>query len=193
MTKAARRDISGWVVLDKPVGMTSTQAVGKVRWLLGAKKAGHAGTLDPLASGRPAWLAHARAMATGAPAPVSSTLLPCATAAACPASSRSSEMPASPAATGSTNAFRSAAASSASSPTAIASPKGPTAVRRSIATCPRVPSARARSRASARTYVPLPQTTSSSLCTGPCVSSRSDSTSTWRGASSTSSPARARS
>ena len=44
-------DISGWVVLDKPVGMTSTQAVGKVRWLFGAAKAGHAGTLDPLASG----------------------------------------------------------------------------------------------------------------------------------------------
>jgi tRNA pseudouridine55 synthase len=51
MTKAARRDISGWVVLDKPVGMTSTQAVGKVRWLRGAKKAGLAGTLAPLASG----------------------------------------------------------------------------------------------------------------------------------------------
>lgn len=43
--------ISGWLVLDKPLGMTSTQALGKVRWLLNAKKAGHAGTLDPLASG----------------------------------------------------------------------------------------------------------------------------------------------
>lgn len=51
MTKVAKRDVSGWVVLDKPVGMTSTQAVGRVRWLLGVKKAGHAGTLDPLASG----------------------------------------------------------------------------------------------------------------------------------------------
>jgi tRNA pseudouridine55 synthase len=43
--------INGWVVLDKPVGMTSTQAVGKVRWLFQAQKAGHAGTLDPLATG----------------------------------------------------------------------------------------------------------------------------------------------
>ncbi len=43
--------IHGWIVLDKPVGMTSTQAVGKVRWLFQAQKAGHAGTLDPLATG----------------------------------------------------------------------------------------------------------------------------------------------
>jgi tRNA pseudouridine55 synthase len=43
--------VDGWVVLDKPAGMTSTQAVGKVRWLLDAQKAGHAGTLDPLATG----------------------------------------------------------------------------------------------------------------------------------------------
>ncbi|CAN0145949.1 unnamed protein product, partial [Chrysoparadoxa australica] len=41
----------GWLVLDKPLDMTSTQAVGKCRWLYNAKKAGHAGTLDPLASG----------------------------------------------------------------------------------------------------------------------------------------------
>ncbi len=41
----------GWVNFDKPYGMTSTQAVGKVRWLYQAQKAGHAGTLDPLASG----------------------------------------------------------------------------------------------------------------------------------------------
>jgi len=46
-----KRPISGWVVLDKPFNMTSTQAVGKVRWLFGALKAGHAGTLDPLATG----------------------------------------------------------------------------------------------------------------------------------------------
>jgi tRNA pseudouridine55 synthase len=39
------------VVLNKPYDMTSTQAVGKVRWLFGAAKAGHAGTLDPLATG----------------------------------------------------------------------------------------------------------------------------------------------
>jgi tRNA pseudouridine55 synthase len=43
--------VNGWIILDKPVGMTSTQAVGKVRWLYQAQKAGHAGTLDPLATG----------------------------------------------------------------------------------------------------------------------------------------------
>lgn len=43
--------IHGWLVLDKPLEITSTQAVGKCRWLYNAKKAGHAGTLDPLASG----------------------------------------------------------------------------------------------------------------------------------------------
>ena len=43
--------IHGWLVFDKPYGMTSTQAVGKTRWLFNAEKAGHGGTLDPLASG----------------------------------------------------------------------------------------------------------------------------------------------
>jgi tRNA pseudouridine55 synthase len=43
--------VHGWVVLDKPIGMTSTQAVGAVRRLFQAQKAGHAGTLDPLATG----------------------------------------------------------------------------------------------------------------------------------------------
>jgi tRNA pseudouridine55 synthase len=43
--------VHGWVVLDKPAGMTSTQAVGAVRRLFAAQKAGHAGTLDPLATG----------------------------------------------------------------------------------------------------------------------------------------------
>jgi tRNA pseudouridine55 synthase len=51
MTKPPKRSISGWIILDKPYGMTSTQAVGKLRWLYGAEKAGHAGTLDPLATG----------------------------------------------------------------------------------------------------------------------------------------------
>src|SRR5215467_1503424 len=46
-----RQKIDGWVVLDKPLGMGSTQAVGKVRWLFAAEKAGHGGTLDPLATG----------------------------------------------------------------------------------------------------------------------------------------------
>ncbi|MEX5727700.1 tRNA pseudouridine55 synthase [Rhodovulum iodosum] len=45
------RDISGWLVVDKPPGMTSNAVVGKVRWAFGAKKAGHAGTLDPAATG----------------------------------------------------------------------------------------------------------------------------------------------
>lgn len=49
--KRQKRNISGWLVFDKPYDMTSTQAVGKVRWLFGAAKAGHAGTLDPLATG----------------------------------------------------------------------------------------------------------------------------------------------
>ena len=43
--------INGWIVLDKRPGMTSTQAVGAVRRLFNAQKAGHAGTLDPLATG----------------------------------------------------------------------------------------------------------------------------------------------
>src|SRR2546423_343635 len=43
--------VHGWVVLDKPPGMTSTQAVSAVRRLFDARKAGHAGTLDPLATG----------------------------------------------------------------------------------------------------------------------------------------------
>lgn len=46
-----KRDVHGWVALDKPVGMTSTQAVAMVKRLFSAKRAGHAGTLDPLASG----------------------------------------------------------------------------------------------------------------------------------------------
>src|SRR5437870_2930315 len=44
-------DIHGWIVLDKSVGMTSTHAVSAVRRLASARRAGHAGTLDPLASG----------------------------------------------------------------------------------------------------------------------------------------------
>jgi tRNA pseudouridine55 synthase len=45
------RKVDGWLVLDKPVGMTSTEAVARVKRLFDAQKAGHAGTLDPLASG----------------------------------------------------------------------------------------------------------------------------------------------
>lgn len=49
--KRVKRDVHGWCVLDKPVGMTSTHAVSVVKRLFQAKRAGHAGTLDPLASG----------------------------------------------------------------------------------------------------------------------------------------------
>ncbi|WP_281825927.1 tRNA pseudouridine(55) synthase TruB [Jannaschia rubra] len=43
--------VHGWLIVDKPAGVTSTQVVGKVRWALDAQKAGHAGTLDPDATG----------------------------------------------------------------------------------------------------------------------------------------------
>ena len=49
--KRVKNKIDGWVVLDKPLGLGSTSAVGRVRWLFGAAKAGHGGTLDPLATG----------------------------------------------------------------------------------------------------------------------------------------------
>ena len=45
------KPINGWVILDKPVDMTSTAAVSAVRRIFDAQKAGHAGTLDPLATG----------------------------------------------------------------------------------------------------------------------------------------------
>lgn len=44
-------NIDGWLIIDKPAGMTSTQVVGKTRWLLHANKNGHTGTLDPFATG----------------------------------------------------------------------------------------------------------------------------------------------
>lgn len=51
MGKRKGRDISGWLVVDKPAGIGSTTVVNKVRWAFDAKKAGHAGTLDPEATG----------------------------------------------------------------------------------------------------------------------------------------------
>lgn len=51
MARKKGRDVSGWLVVDKPAGLTSTAVVNKVRWALDAKKAGHAGTLDPAATG----------------------------------------------------------------------------------------------------------------------------------------------
>ena len=49
--RSSRVEIDGWINLDKPTGVSSTQAVGRLKFLFNAKKAGHAGTLDPLASG----------------------------------------------------------------------------------------------------------------------------------------------
>ncbi|MFL5014442.1 tRNA pseudouridine(55) synthase TruB [Rhizobium sp.] len=49
--KPKGRPISGWLILDKPVDFGSTEAVSKIKWLYKAEKVGHAGTLDPLASG----------------------------------------------------------------------------------------------------------------------------------------------
>jgi tRNA pseudouridine55 synthase len=49
--KRKGRDVSGWIAIDKAVGQTSTSVVASVKRLFGAQKAGHAGTLDPLASG----------------------------------------------------------------------------------------------------------------------------------------------
>ncbi|ENN92851.1 tRNA pseudouridine(55) synthase TruB [Bartonella bovis] len=49
--KKKGRSVSGWIILDKPKGMRSTEAVSQIKWLFNAQKAGHAGTLDPLACG----------------------------------------------------------------------------------------------------------------------------------------------
>ena len=51
MARRKGSPIHGWLILDKPQGMTSTQAVNRVKHLFDAAKAGHAGTLDPLATG----------------------------------------------------------------------------------------------------------------------------------------------
>ena len=50
-TKTPKRQISGWLALDKPLGITSSQAVGVLRRIFRPKKIGHGGTLDPLATG----------------------------------------------------------------------------------------------------------------------------------------------
>jgi tRNA pseudouridine55 synthase len=51
MNKIVRRAISGVLLLDKPVGLTSNAALQKAKWLYRAEKAGHTGTLDPFATG----------------------------------------------------------------------------------------------------------------------------------------------
>ena len=50
-SRKLKTSVHGWLVLDKQKGLTSTQALGKARRLLGGTKAGHGGTLDPLATG----------------------------------------------------------------------------------------------------------------------------------------------
>jgi tRNA pseudouridine55 synthase len=49
--KRRGRPVHGWIIIDKPLGLSSSAAVGKVKRLLDAQKAGHGGTLDPLATG----------------------------------------------------------------------------------------------------------------------------------------------
>lgn len=49
--RVARRPVHGVLLLDKPIGLSSNQALQKAKWLLRAEKAGHTGTLDPLATG----------------------------------------------------------------------------------------------------------------------------------------------
>ena len=44
-------EISGLLLIDKPLGFTSNQTLSKIKWIFSAKKAGHTGTLDPLATG----------------------------------------------------------------------------------------------------------------------------------------------
>ena len=44
-------EISGLLLIDKPLGFSSNQALSKIKWIFSAKKAGHTGTLDPLATG----------------------------------------------------------------------------------------------------------------------------------------------
>jgi len=51
VSRSTRKKIDGWVLLDKPLGPSSTQALARVRRVFDAAKGGHAGTLDPLASG----------------------------------------------------------------------------------------------------------------------------------------------
>ncbi len=50
-TRVPRRPVHGVLLLDKPLGLSSNQALQKAKWLLRAEKAGHTGTLDPLATG----------------------------------------------------------------------------------------------------------------------------------------------
>ena len=50
-SKLKGNNINGWIIIDKPAGITSTGVVSKIKWAFNAKKVGHAGTLDPDATG----------------------------------------------------------------------------------------------------------------------------------------------
>ena len=50
-TRVQRRPVHGVLLLDKPLALSSNHALQKAKWLLRAEKAGHTGTLDPLATG----------------------------------------------------------------------------------------------------------------------------------------------
>ena len=64
--KKIRKPIHGVLLLNKPRGISSTQALGRAKWLIGAEKAGHTGTLDPLADGLlPLCFGHATKLAHG--------------------------------------------------------------------------------------------------------------------------------
>ena len=51
IVKALRQEINGLLIIDKPLGFSSNQALSKIKWLFNPKKVGHTGTLDPLATG----------------------------------------------------------------------------------------------------------------------------------------------
>tara|TARA_B110000967_G_C18758334_1_gene496522 strand:+ start:154 stop:1053 length:900 start_codon:yes stop_codon:yes gene_type:complete len=51
ITKTSKQNINGLLIIDKPLGFSSNQALSKIKWLYNPKKAGHTGTLDPLATG----------------------------------------------------------------------------------------------------------------------------------------------
>ncbi len=78
-TRVQRRPVHGVLLLDKPLGFSSNQALQKVKWLLRADKAGHTGTLDPLATGvLPLCFGAATKLASSIWMPTSSIRLCCA-------------------------------------------------------------------------------------------------------------------
>ena len=127
---------AGLLVVDKPAGWTSHDVVGRVRRLAGTRKVGHAGTLDPMATGV---LVLGLGPGTRLLTSSSSTSYAGKCARAAAAKGMRAE--------GTSSGVPSASAKA----WAMSSPKAPTHVRRSATRCPPVPSRRPRSRASART------------------------------------------